>query len=500
MSEQQPDYSFIRDGLSLEDWLWKLVDDSKAMRVAAGEALQAMEWGLPSAHIDWGTFATLPDIGGQSRRFAEAVKEIFAGDSFNSARFLEKLGALRLGMSHDWRKRVDAVTTHTNARDEKYDRIAERLVETINSTADETEKTRAEKRLAKLSAIYIAGSCNETADDPFQQAESIAPSGVAATRIFHILDVELLSAPDVLEIFLRDSSLRFDALSALQRCGPAAVAFAPLLLDDFDQLARTGGKSDWFDASDALGNIGEGNPDIVEAVVSRLTHKKSSVRRGAADVLRHMGGEVCGRNDEICQLLLPLLDDEETWCIALFALASVGRDIPEIRAKVLAMAAPREPKLRAYPGYPHMEFDQTMHERGNALSAIEYLTSYPDECLPVLIEALETFEEFDPDEGYHGPHGRISDVIARFGSDAESVALPLARHLEDEPEELVTAILDCLVSLGPAARDALPALQALHEKFSPDTPAEADALPDRDDDQIGWVIHQITSQTPPESK
>lgn len=78
MSEQQPDYSFIRDGLSLEDWLWKLVDDSKAMRVAAGEALQAMEWGLPSAHIDWGTFETLPDIGGQSRRFAEAVKEIFA--------------------------------------------------------------------------------------------------------------------------------------------------------------------------------------------------------------------------------------------------------------------------------------------------------------------------------------------------------------------------------------------------------------------------------------
>ena len=141
-----------------------------------------------------------------------------------------------------------------------------------------------------------------------------------------------------------------------------------------------------------------------------------------------------------------------------------------------------------------------MHERGNALSAIEYFTSYPDECLPVLIEALETFEEFDPDEGYHGPHSRISDVIAHFGSDAEIAALPLARHLEDEPEEFATGILDCLASLGPAARDALPALQALHEKFPPDTPAEADALPDRDDDQIGWVIHQITSQTPPESK
>src|SRR5690606_8375781 len=105
-SERQPDESFIRDGHCLEDGVWKLVADSNAARVAAGEALQAMEWGLPSAHIGWGTFATLPDIDGQRRRFADAVKQVFARDSFNSAQFLEKLGALRLGTSRDWRDRV----------------------------------------------------------------------------------------------------------------------------------------------------------------------------------------------------------------------------------------------------------------------------------------------------------------------------------------------------------------------------------------------------------
>lgn len=50
------------------------------------------------------------------------------------------------------------------------------------------------------------------------------------------------------------------------------------------------------------------------------------------------------------------------------------------------------------------------------MSAMEYFTAYPDECLPVLIEALETFEEFDPDEGYYGCHSRVSNLIALFGS------------------------------------------------------------------------------------
>lgn len=497
MSKLPPDYSFVRDGLPLQDWLGKLVDNAKRTRIRAGEALQAMEWGLPSMHTDWNDLAPFPDTVAQSRRFAVALREVFASDSFPAPPFLEKLGGLRLGLARDWLERVEQWTEQTNARDSKYDRIANRLAKSIQSSDDETEKSKSKERLAKLSAMYIAGSCQDASEDPFLQAESIAPSGIAASRIFQILDVELLAAPAVLEAFLQDSKLRWDALAILQRCGPAAVDWAPVLLRDFDQLARNRGKVYCFDAAAALGSVGQGNAAIVAAMISRLSHDKPIVRGAAADVLQHMAGEVCDRNVEICELLVPMLEDEATATNALLAVASIGRNIHAIRTKVLALAAPQPPKLRAYPGYPDMQYDQAMHTRGIALSAIEFLTAYPDECLPVLIDALDSFEEFDPDEGYHGPHARVANLIALFGPAAEPAVLPLARHLNDEPDEIPSAMFDCLAAIGPAAYAALPTLRKLYEKFPPDEPAKADEPVDRDDDPIGWLIRQIAAELPP---
>ncbi|TWT31865.1 HEAT repeat domain-containing protein [Blastopirellula retiformator] len=496
MSKLQPDYSFVRDGISLREWLWSLVDDFKRTRIEAGEALQAMEWGLPSVHTDWDDLASFPDTAAQGERFAAALRETIAQDVFDRSTFFEKLGGLSLGLARDWLGRVDQATTQMNARDKKYDRIANRLIDSIKSAPDETERKRAEERLKKLTSMYVVGSGEDANGDPFVMAESLAPSGIAAGRIFQILDVEVLEAPAVITAFLNDAQLRRDALSILQRCGPAAVSWAPRLLHDFDRFTRKRGKSNWFDAAQALGSVGRGNPETVDAMTICLTHAKNFVRQAAADVLRYMAGEVCGRNDEICQLLLPMLDEkEEVAYIAVLALGSVGRNRPEIRSKILTIAAPQPPQLRSYPGYPHLHYDQTMNQRAAALGAIEYFTTYPNECLPVLIDALDTFVEFDPDECYHGPHARVSGLIALFGPLAEPAVLPLAGHLNDEPEEHPSAMLECLEAIGPAAGAALPELRKLREQYLNDNDiAVTDDPPDRDDDPIGWLIARITGE------
>src|SRR6478735_1428937 len=105
-----PDYSFRREGLTLDEWLWKLFDESKEVRLKAGDALQAMEWGLPSIHTDWSDLTEFPDTDSQRVRFAAALKEVITHETFDTIQFVEKLAAFRLALSEDWQDRFTQQT------------------------------------------------------------------------------------------------------------------------------------------------------------------------------------------------------------------------------------------------------------------------------------------------------------------------------------------------------------------------------------------------------
>jgi hypothetical protein len=490
MQKIMPDYSLVRNALPLEHWLWQLLDESQPTRIEAGEVLLAMDYGLPSMHTDWTELAEVPDTESQRLRFVAGVKNALAAPEFDTPLFVEKLGAFRLALANDWRQRVSQSLRITDARDDKYDRLADSLVETIHSSDDETERERAFNRMARLSAVYLSGGCNPE-HDTFAGAESMLPSAMASHRVFELLDVELMEVPAVLEALLSDTKRRGDALSALARIGPAAIQFAPLLLSDLDNLLNRGSKPQWFDAAHALGAIGRDNPMIVEAMIDRLTHAEGNVRISAANVLQHMGLSVCNRHKEICGLLLPMLQRDDEFYAAVVALASVGRELSSIRATVLSFAKPRAKKMRVDPHSENREYDHTIWERGTAISAMKYFTLYPEECLPILIEAMQSFEEFDPDECHHGPLGRIATVICQFGTRASAAVLPLAEHLDDEPDEIPVCILQALASIGPAAGPAIPAIQELRKRFSDDM-ADVDAqIISKIDDLPGWTIQQI---------
>jgi hypothetical protein len=481
-----PDYSFHRQGLAFDEWLEKLFDESKETRLKAGDALQAMEWGLPSLHTDWSDLTEFPDTDAQRVRFAAMLKETIAQESFDTVQFVEKLAAFRIALSEDWQ---DHFTQRTSEQ-ERFDRVADRIVASITATSDEASKQNALKRLARVAAIQIGHDC-EQSDNPEAQAEIMLSSGMAAYRLFSLLDQEFMAVPSVLEVLLASPKLRCDALSALERIGPLASRFAPQFLQELDRLADDNKAYYHFDAALALGSIGRDDPFVVNEMIARLTSKASAVRRAAASVLQQMEQSVCGREEEICNLLLPMLQQDDEGLPAIFALAAVGRDLPAIRAVVLSLARPHEQKLRPVENYPEATYDLAMYERGYALSAIRYFTAYPEECLPVLIEAMNSFEEFDPDEGYHGPLSRIATVIGLFGPQASSAVMPLAEHLADEPDTIPSCILETLTLIGPASRAALPALHELRAKFAVDEPMNLNQKIDKNDDLIGWTIQQI---------
>ncbi|MEN9359186.1 MAG: hypothetical protein RL095_721 [Verrucomicrobiota bacterium] len=441
---RKPDYSLQRQGQGMDYWLLRLVSASKEQRLEAGLALQAMAWGLPGLTPmgSLGELEIVPDIVSQKQRFEQAVRDALASPNFPRIDFLTKLMAYRAALSGDWRQRVDA------------------------------------------GGWFL--QC--------QGAEISSPSGGMAHLVFFSLREEWMQIPDILEAQLEDKSLRADALKAIERIGEPARRFAPRLLSDLARLKdREDGSRASFGASNALAAIGGDDPATIEALMHFLRSPEVSQQVGAAETFEALGTKVCGREKEICTVLHSVRKHEAGF---VGALASVGRHLPYIRAEILDLAKARPPVWETH-SFGNQEFssDKVMWQRGVAIAACRYFTAYPEECLPVLAEALESFEEYDPDECYEGPQGRTCSVIADFGPAAAAILPNLLRMLEQVKKgpDFPKALLYCLGAIGPAAASILPQLLAWREERGiEDYMDDIEIVPvDFSIDAIGWTIQQI---------
>lgn len=110
------------------------------------------------------------------------------------------------------------------------------------------------------------------------------------------------------------------------------------------------------------------------------------------------------------------------------------------------------------------EYDETMYQRGEAIRALGLFRDFADEVVPVLIDAFEAFEEYDPDYTYHGMHERVCDAIRELGPAAKATVPRLIEYLQefrasDESWASPRDVLLTLKALGPAASEALPVLE-----------------------------------------
>ena len=99
----------MRGGRALGAWLRELVAEDASTRLAAGEALRAMMWGLPTAHtklaeVDWGSATPMSD---QRERFNAAVRAAVDAPGFDAAGFVRELILYRMITSEDFMRRFE---------------------------------------------------------------------------------------------------------------------------------------------------------------------------------------------------------------------------------------------------------------------------------------------------------------------------------------------------------------------------------------------------------
>ncbi len=237
---------------------------------------------------------------------------------------------------------------------------------------------------------------------------------------------------------------------------------------------------------------------LIDDIVSRLDSEKKIERRTAAYVLDCLAIETPGletRRQKLLQTGPAPVNPANAFCL-LGHYASRGRHLPEVRQRLIHLASDRSADVPRAAAFALPPADQIMVERGCALDTLRLFHDHADECLPVLIEAVNSFEEYDPDWCYNGPLGRISAALAAFGENAGPAAATLAVHLNDEEDAFPQAILEALQAIGPAAYEALPMLHAFREKrWSMDVdepmPDLNAGITDEYDDPVGFTIQCI---------
>jgi hypothetical protein len=477
------DDEFVRDGRTLADWLPHLVSDDRDDRFAAAEAIGGMWKGTRA----YSSNEASRHPAGQAERFAAAVREAVDAPGFPKAVFVRKLMLYRMALQRDWLARA-ARMSHN---DKAYDRREDELIERALSSDDEADRDRAATRFARLFCASLARDRELS-----QGAESLRPPGMVSYLVFQSLGDALMAADDVLAEMLADETLGRYAREALVRIGPAGRRFVPMLLSELDG-AR--GQDLGFEGADALAAIGRGDPAVVGELVRRLrSDADAAVKAGAAEVLETLGADVAGREAEVVDLLRALLRDKGAWRSGLLAMASIGRGRADVAREVAALARPREPRWVTHKRgkYEH-RVDEVMWERGAAIDALRYLVQFPDEAVPALADAVETFDEYDPDlQRGQSEHERVAASLRAFGPAAAPAVPVLARHVRMADGDWDREVVLALGSIGPAARPALAALEEIRREMATEGPPDAaDAAdvepPTPDSDPVGWAIARI---------
>ncbi|MEM0915021.1 MAG: hypothetical protein AAGK09_10475 [Planctomycetota bacterium] len=453
----QPDYSFTRNGRTLAEWLPDLVSDDRGKRAEAADAIGGMASGLPAFSTDWSDVEPMPDDEQQLARFEQAVRSAVADSSFPAPLFTRRLLWFRESLHHDWLARVDQMS-HL---DEKLQVRESDLMERMLHSRTKSERKAASKRFHRLFCAAMARDQRVS-----ESAEAMQAAGLVSAMVVRALDTAFLAADDVLFEAIQGDAIDREALEAIERMGSAARPLADGLIELMDRSTRTRP----YDVGPALGAAIRGSGSLIRRVIERLGSTEIQTRLTAARALRYAAPELKDAEKPAIDWLTRSLDDDAMRLEAIRSLASVGRGDRQVLDRILEIAEPRPVKLRKRDmPFDTDEYDETMYERGVAIDSLAYFVDFPHQAIPVLIDALDTFEEYDPDQGYHGEHARACEALQAFGAGAAQAVPWVIAYLDRwlaEPahqREWPSDKLELLKAIGPAARDALPVLKKVRD-------------------------------------
>ena len=464
---QSYDATFVRQGRTLAEWLPQLVCDDRQLRAEAADAIGGMWMALPSYAIMSDPAALLAMEGeapdDQRERFDAAVRAAVDEPGFPQAEFAERLMLFRIALHDGWLETVERMSGSNEKTDERETKPIETAI-----TGDTTDHR--ESAIRRFGRLFCASLARD--ERLSNESEAMQPAALMARLVMDTLDVALLAAPDAMRAMLAYESHRSDAHRALRRCGPAARAWIPLLIDHVDRTDyRYGGPSS------ALASVAADDVEVVDQLLDRLRGGPSDPRHhGALHTLEAMAPHLAGRTADVLVAVEPYCDANPHLATVY---ASVGRDDEPAIRRVAAQAMSTESRVRPMRGFAQYTFDEADWDRSAAIDGLRYATNLPHIAVPALVHAYEHFEEYDPDEMHNGEHKRVSEALRPFGADAAPVVPLVVRYLERwraggtggvYPEDA----LELLVAIGPSAGEALPVLEAmLADELDGEDPAKA---------------------------
>jgi len=451
------DTPFVRDGRTLREWMLQLVSPDRSQRRAAENAISAMLYGLPTADSAFAD-STIKDHEGYRAAFYGAIEAV-GGDASFPGRTFVPAAVERMLTAH--RERMETVRAENALTDEWMD-----------APGDPTENPAIVARMEQLKRRKIEEHVGRG---------RVSFGDQTLNLVFKYLGRALLAAPDAVHQALADPVVASSVTDGLKRLGPAAIQYAETFIDQLDR------STEWFRYADVLGAIGRGSVHVVDAMIVRMRQAWGTVRGGAIATLGSMGPDVAGRESEIISMLIAIVKnpDDDARDTALAALGSVGRNSEDALALVIDCAAPRPARMRKVPDTQY-EYDEVMFRRGVALSALGNFVRFAGRATPVLVDALDSFAEFDPDEmrDDDGGLGRVMDALRKLGPGATAAAPDLAKRLRADDGDVRWGIVRALGDMGPPASAALPALEQLRRELE----AEDD---ESNENPVSKAIRQI---------
>ncbi len=226
----------------------------------------------------------------------------------------------------------------------------------------------------------------------------------------------------------KDPTLRWQAVFALGKVGPAAAKAVPKLME----VLRDPKRPERGEAPVSLGKIGDAAlPSLVEG----LKDKDVMVRQACITGLTVMGPDAKEAAPALAEALAtPAL---QYWA-----------------AKALERIGP--PAKEAVPPLINVVKDRNSQGRTPAILALAAIGPDAKEAAPVLVALLGEPQDFR-DPGYNERSDACMKALARIGEPAVPGLLDLLKR-KDNRRYLAVRVL---TQLGPAARDAAPALVAL---------------------------------------
>jgi HEAT repeat protein len=286
------------------------------------------------------------------------------------------------------------------------------LVALLKDPPKETERVRAVLQVLGPVAVPDLAAALKDSEPGVRQA---------AAEVLTAIGPVAREAVPALTDALKDTvpNVRLAAAVALAHLDPTRAREAVRLLAD---------ATDNAEAVAALADVGTEARAAVPALIAALKHKDQAVREGARRALASIGTPA----------VTALID----------TLKGENGDVSTLAAEALSMVHPRPreavPALR-----DALKKDPSRVEAAVALVRID--PKQAGEVVPVLIEELKTEDQKRRLAAIH--------ALRQIGAASKPAVHVLVERLKER--ELATPVLDALCEMGPAARDAVPALLAL---------------------------------------